>query len=140
MRFYSDSEAITWLNVDGLHNAALMSEIGAILSIPTYILSDVMNPSLRPQVEEFDNGIFVSVKMLEFHDKEHRIQIENISFVMMEHLLITFQEKRGDAFNPVKERIRKHKTKIRTSGTDYLLFALLDAIIDNYIYIIGKIR
>jgi len=59
---------------------------------------------------------------------------------MMEHLLITFQEKRGDAFNPVKERIRKHKTKIRTSGTDYLLFALLDAIIDNYIYIIGKIR
>ncbi len=138
LRFYSDSEAITWLNVDGLHNAALMSEIGAILSIPTYILSDVMNPSLRPQVEEFDNGIFVSVKMLEFHDKEHRIQIENISFVMMEHLLITFQEKRGDAFNPVKERIRKHKTKIRTSGTDYLLFALLDVIIDNYIYILGR--
>lgn len=138
LRFYNDPEVITWLNIDGLHNEALMSDIAALFSIPTYILSDVMNPSLRPQVEEFDNGLFVSIKMLEFHEKKGKIWVENISFVMMEHLLITFQEKRGDAFNPVKERIRKHKTKIRTSGTDYLMFALLDVIIDSYMYILGR--
>lgn len=137
LKKYINSDSITWINVDGLHNAQIISDISNILSIPGDILSDVMEPSSRPQAEEFDKGFFVSIKMMEFNEKKSRVSVDNLSLIVMDKILITFQEQKGDVFNPVRERIRKHKTKIRTSGADYLAFALLDVVIDNYIYILG---
>ena len=132
-----NSDSLIWLNIDGLHNEKLMSEISSFFSIPSNILSDIMDPSIRSQVEEFDDGIFTSVKMLEFDEKAEKVSVDNLSLIVMKRIIISFQEESGDVFNPVRERIRKHKNKIRTSGTDYLAFALLDIVIDNYIYILG---
>jgi len=101
------------------------------------IISDVMNPSLRPKVQEFDNGIFVTIKMLQYNESKNELSVENLSLIIIDHILISFQEQQADAFDPIRERIRKHKNKIRTSGSDYLAFALLDVVVDNYIYIIG---
>lgn len=137
LRLYRDSPSITWINVDGLHDEQLIGDISTIFSIPTYILSDVMEPSSRPQTEAFDNGFFVSIKMLESEDKKNTVGVDNLSLIVMDRILITFQEEEGDVFDPVRDRIRKHTTKIRTSGADYLAFALLDVVIDNYIYIMG---
>ncbi len=137
IRAYKDSHSITWLNIDGLHNEQLMEDIARELNIPADILSDVLEPSSRPQAEEFDDGLFVSLKMMEFNEKTNRVSVDNLSLVVMKNMLITFQEEAGDVFDPVRDRIRKHKTKIRSSGTDYLAFALLDVVIDNYIYILG---
>ncbi len=134
---YRDTDSIKWLNIDGLHNEKLMENIAKELNISADIISDIMQPSSRPQVEEFDNGIFISIKMLRYNDKKSRVSVENLSMIMMKNMLITFQEAPGDVFDPVRDRIRKHKTKIRTSGSDYLAFALLDVVIDNYIYILG---
>lgn len=134
---YCDSDSITWINVDGLHNEQIIRDISTIFSIPADILSDVLEPGIRPQVEEFDNGFFISVKMMDFNDKKNKVTVDNLGLIVMDNLLITFQEEKGDVFNPVRERIRKHKTKIRTSGADYLAFALLDVVVDNYIYILG---
>lgn len=131
------SDSLIWLNIDGLHNEKLMREISSIFNIPSNILSDIMDPSTRAQVEEFDDGIFTSIKMLEYDEKAGRISVDNLSLIVMKHIIISFQEEPGDVFNPVRERIRKHKNKIRTSGTDYLAFALLDIVIDNYIYILS---
>jgi magnesium transporter len=75
--------------------------------------------------------------MLQFNESEEKIKSENLSLIITPRLLISFQEQKGDVFNPVRDRIRKHKNKIRTSGIDYLAFALLDVVVDNYIYIIG---
>lgn len=137
LRQYSNSKSITWINVDGLHNEQIIRDISDIFSIPADILSDVMEPSSRPQAEVFDHGFFVSIKMMDFDEKKSRVAVDNLSVIVMDKILITFQEEKGDVFDPVRERIRKHKTKIRTSGADYLAFALLDVVIDNYIYILG---
>ena len=137
LRKYLSSDSITWINVDGLHNEQIIRDLSDIFSIPADILSDVMEPSSRPQAEEFDNGFFVSIKMMEFNEKKNRVSVDNLSLIVMDKILVTFQEEKGDVFEPVRERIRKHRTKIRTSGSDYLAFTLLDVVIDNYIYILG---
>ncbi len=134
---FKNTESITWININGLHNEYVIRDISTTFAIPADILSDVMEPSSRAQAEEFDNGFFVSVKMLEFNEKKNKISVDNLSLIVMDNILITFQEEKGDVFDPVRDRIRKHKTKIRTSGADYLAFALLDVVIDNYIYILG---
>jgi magnesium transporter len=131
------SKNISWLNVDGLHDVSRMEELAENFEIPVNIISDVMNPSLRPKVQEFDNGIFVTIKMLQYNESKDELSVENLSLIIIDHVLISFQEQQADAFDPIRERIRKHKNKIRTSGSDYLAFALLDVVVDNYIYIIG---
>ena len=128
---------LSWLNIDGLHDEKRIEEIGALVGIPFHILSDILNPSLRPKVQEFDNGVFITLKMLQFKEESRAISVENLSLILTQGCLLSFQEQKGDVFNPVRERIRKHKNKIRTSGVDYLAFALLDVVVDNYIYIIG---
>ena len=131
------SKNISWLNIDGLHDVSRMEELAENFEIPVNIISDVMNPSLRPKVQEFDNGIFVTIKMLQYNEPINELSVENLSLIIIDHILISFQEQQADAFDPIRERIRKHKNKIRTSGSDYLAFALLDVVVDNYIYIIG---
>ena len=128
---------LSWLNIDGLHDEKRIEEIGALVGVPFHILSDILNPSLRPKVQEFDNGVFITLKMLQFKEEGRTISVENLSLILTQGCLLSFQEQKGDVFNPVRERIRKHKNKIRTSGVDYLAFALLDVVVDNYIYIIG---
>ena len=128
---------LSWLNIDGLHDEKRIEEIGALVGVPFHILSDILNPSLRPKVQEFDDGVFITLKMLQFKEEGRTISVENLSLILTQGCLLSFQEQKGDVFNPVRERIRKHKNKIRTSGVDYLAFALLDVVVDNYIYIIG---
>jgi len=97
----------------------------------------VMNPSVRPTLQEYEYGIFVTIKMLQYNDIEDALTVENLSVIITDNTLISFQEQAGLVFEPIRERIRKHKNKIRTSGSDYLAFALLDVVVDNYIYVIG---
>lgn len=134
---YKDSDTLRWLNVDGLHDEKLMEELGNILQIPPDILSDVMEPASRPRVEEFERGFFVTIKMMELNEKMDKVSVDNLSLVVMDNLLITFQEEESNLFNPVRERIRKHNQRFTSLGADYVAFALLDVVIDNYIFILG---
>jgi magnesium transporter len=124
------------INIDGLDNIDLMENLAHIYKIDNNILSDVMNPSARPKMQEFDNGIFVTAKMVQYNEKEDILTVENLSIIIAGNILISFQEQPGIVFELIRERIRRHKNKIRTSGSDYLAFALLDVVVDNYIYII----
>ena len=134
---YQEKDTVTWLNIDGLHSTEIMETIASEFNFDHLILSDVMNTQARSTLKEYDNCIFVSVKMLQ-QDLDSKIIIaENLSLIITESFLISFQEKKGDVFEPVRDRIRKQKKRIRNGGTDYLLFALLDIVIDNYIYIIS---
>ncbi|WP_320018801.1 magnesium/cobalt transporter CorA [Labilibaculum manganireducens] len=134
---YQEKESVTWFNIDGIHNTDIMQEIAKDFNFEQLIMADVMNTHARPKVQEYDNCIFISIKMLRQDNETDLIQVENLSLIITENVLITFQEIKGDVFEPVRERIRKHKKRIRNSGTDYLAFALLDIVIDNYIYIIS---
>ncbi len=128
---------LRWLNVDGLHNLEAMESLSQVFEIPKHIMSDVMNPSLRPKIQEFDKGFFVTVKVLKYSESDNHLNVENLSLLILDNVLISFQEQPGTIFEPIRDRIRKHRNKIRNSGTDYLAFALLDVVVDNYIYIIG---
>ncbi|PIQ11432.1 MAG: magnesium and cobalt transport protein CorA [Ignavibacteriales bacterium CG18_big_fil_WC_8_21_14_2_50_31_20] len=134
-----DKNSVSWFNVDGLHNATIMEEIAAVLSLDKIILADVMNTHSNPKVQEYDNCLFISIKMMQHDEQTDIISVENLSLILTKSVLISFQEKQGDVFEPIRERIRKQKKRIRNSGTDYLTFALLDVVVDNYIYIIGNL-
>ena len=96
-----------------------------------------MDVHARPKVHEYSNCILLSLRMLQQDEATSHISVENLSIIITDTVLLSFQEKRGDVFEPVRERIRNQKKRIRTGGTDYLAFALLDIVVDNYIYIVG---
>jgi magnesium transporter len=134
---YAKKKSVTWFNIDGLHDEQVLRDIEAGFQIDKLILADVMNISSRPKVTEFSDGIFISLKMLQIDEDSELISVENLSLILTKSILISFQERKGDVFEPVRDRIRSQKKRIITSGTDYLLFALLDIVIDNYIYILS---
>jgi magnesium transporter len=134
---FKDSPTTTWINIDGVHDKELMQELADGFTIDTVILDDVMNTDLRPKIVEQENCIFISLKMLNLNESGERVEYEQLSLIITPHVLFTFQEKSGDFFEPVRERIRKQKKRIINSGTDYLTFALLDVVIDNYILILS---
>ena len=134
---YQDKKTVTWLNIDGLHNKELMLNIAKGFQLDELVLANVMNTSSRPTVQEFDNCIFLSIKMLQLNEEDSRLIVENLSLILTKSVLISFQEKKGDVFEPIRDRIRKNRKRIRNGWTDYLTFALLDIVIDNYIYILG---
>lgn len=137
VKLKNSTETISWLNVDGLHDPKLMEEIAVVFNIPGNIISYIMDTSLRPQAEEFDDGLFVSLKLLKYDEKEEQITAESFSLIVTPYTIISFQEAPGKEFDPVRERLRKNKSRVREGGTDYLCFVLLDVVIDYYIYILG---
>ncbi|NQW35800.1 MAG: magnesium/cobalt transporter CorA [Flavobacteriales bacterium] len=134
---FKNSDTVTWLNIDGLHNINIIKELAKVFNLDSLILADVMNTETRPKIQEYENCIYISVKMLQLNEKSGIISIENLSLILTKSALITFQEKKGDVFEPVRERIRTSKKRIRNSNIDYLTFALLDVVIDNYIHILS---
>ncbi|NNE78009.1 MAG: magnesium/cobalt transporter CorA, partial [Pricia sp.] len=114
-----------------------IEDIGQRFALDKLVLAEVMDLQARPKVQEFNNCIQLSIKMLQQDDHSDYISVEKLNIVITESVLISFQEKKGDVFEPVRERIRNQKKRIRSGGTDYLTFALLDIVVDNYIYIVG---
>ncbi|MBN2639153.1 MAG: magnesium/cobalt transporter CorA [Bacteroidales bacterium] len=136
---FQNSDSVTWFNIDGVDNPEIMKEIASGFGFEKIILSDVMDTLSRPKITEYSNCIFLSVKMLKEDEESDNVAIENLSLIITPSVLISFQEKKGDVFEPVRDRIRRQTKRIRNSGTDYLTYALLDVVIDNYIYIIGRL-
>jgi magnesium transporter len=137
-RDFINTDTVTWINVDGLHNVELMKSIQDIFSLHPLLTEDIMNTGQRPKFEEYENVLFVVIKMLQYDNEKQIITAEQLSVVIGKTFLLTFQERRGDVFEPVRERIRKQKGRIRITGVDYLAYALLDIIVDNYIQIIER--
>ncbi len=136
---FNDSKTTTWFNIDGLHDEKIMHEISSGFELEKHILSDVMDTHARPKLQEYDNCLYISIKMLQYNEETDRITSENLVIIIKDNILISFQEKKGDIFEPLRDRIRKNKKRIRTSGTDYLGFALIDIVFDNYKYIISRV-
>ncbi|MCU4173811.1 magnesium/cobalt transporter CorA [Carboxylicivirga sp. N1Y90] len=136
---FDNSTTTSWLNIDGLHDEKIMEEISLGFKLDSLIVPEVLNTHARPKIQEYDNCICISVKMLQYNGVDDQITAENLVLIIKENLLISFQEKEGDVFEPIRKRLRKNKKRIRSSASDYLAFALLDVVIDNYIYIISRI-
>ncbi len=138
-REFKETNTVSWINIDGLHDLKLMQEIGDIFDLHPLLLEDILNTGQRPKLEEFDNCLFLVLKMLRYDKEKQEIIAEQLSMVLGGTYLLTFQEQPGDVFEPVRERIRKQKGRIRGTGIDYLAYALLDTVVDNYISIIERL-
>lgn len=132
-----DPTKVNWINVDGLYDQTIIEKLQAHFNLHALLIDDVLNDQ-RPKVEEFDDYLFFSLKML-FSINKDEIVYEQISFVLGSHFLISFQEKEGDLFDPYRERIQLDQGRIRKKKVDYLLYRLTDIIVDNYYTILDNI-
>ena len=133
-----DSPTVSWINVDGLHDIGIIERIGEIFSVHPLILEDVVHTGQRPKLEEAEGFLFIVVKMLDISPQQE-ITAEQFSLILGPNLVISFQETQGDVFSGVRDRLRKGKGRIRKLGSDYLCYALLDAIVDNYFVVLEGI-
>jgi magnesium transporter len=130
---------VSWINIDGLHEVEILEKLGKQFELHPLMLEDILNTDQRPKQEDFDKHIFIVLKMLSFDEETQSVESEQISVVLGENFVISFQERIGDVFDPIRERIRNAKGRIRKMGPDYLMYTLLDAIVDNYFGILEKL-
>ena len=130
---------ISWLDIDGLGDDMVINKVGERFGLHPLLLEDVLNTDHRPKVEEYSDTLFVVVKMLSLDEETGGIVSEQISLVLGKGFVITFQEKPGDVLDPIRERIRNNTGRVRRMSTAYLLYALLDVIVDNYFLIVEEV-
>ncbi|KUO40707.1 MAG: magnesium transporter [Hadesarchaea archaeon DG-33-1] len=136
---FKDKPTVTWINVDGIHDPEIIKKLGDYFGMHPLVLEDILNTDQRPKMEDFDNYIYIVLKMLTYDDKSNEVVAEQVSLILGSNFVISFQEKEGDVFNPIRDRIRGDKGRVRKMGADYLAYALTDAIVDNYFTILEKI-
>jgi magnesium transporter len=134
-----DSPSISWVNVDGLHDTALVERIGERFGIHPLVLEDIVHVGQRPKVEEYDEYLYVVLYQLEWQGEEEMVAEEQVSLVIGPNFVFSFQERQGDDFATIRERLRTGKGKLRERGSDYLAYALIDATVDNYFSILDQI-
>ncbi|MFN8453915.1 MAG: magnesium/cobalt transporter CorA [Anaerolineae bacterium] len=131
---YKDRSPVTWINVDGL-DPDLVQELGHCFDVPPLVLEDILETDQRPKMEDYDSSVYIVLKMLSCnHHKE--IMAEQVSLVLGSNFVLSFQERVGDVFEPLRQRLRNGKGHLRRSGPDYLAYALLDIIVDNYFIVL----
>lgn len=129
---YLASPAITWVNIDGIHDTKLIEAIGTTIGLHPLVLEDIVNTEQRPKLEDHEHHLFAVMKMLSYDTQAREVVVEQLSIVLGPTYVITFQEAPGDAFGSVRARIRNEKGRHRKLGADYLFYSLLDAVVDEY--------
>lgn len=135
----AQTESVSWLDVDGIHNSELVEEIGKKFGIHILVLEDVMNSTSRPKVEFFDGYTFITLKMLELDPHSNLLDVEQLSIIVGEKYMLMFQERPGDSFNGIRDRIRTSKGRVRNKDAYYLTYLILDTVVDNYISMSEKL-
>lgn len=130
---------IKWINLDGLGQIENIEKLGTQFNLHPLLLEDIVNPNQRPKIENFENIIFIILKMLRWDKDIKKVRTEQISMVLGANYVITFKETKSDVFTPIIDRLSQSKGIIRNMGADYLIYALIDVIIDNYFVILEKI-
>lgn len=133
------SSDTVWINVEGIHDIETIKKIGELFNLHSLTIEDIVNTMQRPKFEDFDRYLFIVLKMLEYSDINTGIETEQVSVILGENFVITFQEKPGDVFNTVREHIRTCRGGIRNARADYLAYAIIDAVVDSYFLILEKV-
>lgn len=131
-------EDVKWLNVHGLHDVELIKQIGELLNVETFVVGDILNTSRRTRIEELGDVLFFSVKSVLPEEEKGNIKTEQVSFLLKDNVIVSFQEKRSDYFAHIRERIRTGTGIIRKKKNDYLLYVMLDAIMENFFMTIER--
>ncbi len=136
---FSDTSTATWINLDGIHQLDIIEKLGKHFKIHPLVLEDVVNTGQRPKMEDFGDYLFIVLKMLHYDEEKNETRTEQVSLILSSKFVLSFQENEGDVFDPIRERIRSDRGRIRKMGADYLAYSLIDAIVDNYFMVLEKI-
>jgi magnesium transporter len=134
-----NKSSVTWLNIDGVHQPEIIEQVGKNFGMHPLVLEDIANTGQRPKMEDFDDYIFVVLRMLRFDEKENQTKTEQISVILGRDFVVSFQEMEGDVFDAIRERLRSNKGRIRKMGADYLAYSLIDAVVDNYFMVLESL-
>jgi len=134
-----ETDRVIWLNIDGLHDTDLLHELGQRAGLHPLIVEDIVSVGQRPKQEEYESHHYIVLRMLRFNETDHQVEEEQLSIVVGPGYVLSFQESVGDSFDPVRERLRQARGQIRARGSDYLAYALMDAVVDEYFGVIEKI-
>ena len=132
---YKSSDTVTWINLNGLNQINEIEKLGEHYNLHPLVLEDIVSTNQRPKIDEYDDYIFIVLKMM-YYDVDEKIMSEQVSFILGENYVLSLQEAEGDVFDSLRERIRQAKGRIRGLGSDYLLYALVDSVVDHYYAII----
>jgi magnesium transporter len=136
---FKATRTVSWINIDGIHDVELIEKLGRQFELHPLILEDIVNTGQRPKFDDFESYVFTVLKMLSYDEKQQSVQSEQVSMVLGPNYVISFQEREGDVFEQIRDRIRTAKGRIRKMGADYLMHALLDAVVDGYFGILEKL-
>lgn len=130
---------VTWINVVGIQEVAVLEKLGDCFAIHPLALEDILNTEQRPKVEDYGADLFLVAKLLSYNEKTDEVEAEQVSLILRPNALISFQEKEGDDFVSVRERLRSGKGRLRKMGVDYLAYTLLDMMVDRYFVVLEKL-
>jgi magnesium transporter len=135
---YQNKPTVTWVNADGVHNAALLEKLGDCFGLHRLVMEDIMNTDQRPKMEDYGEYLYIVLKALSGRNGE--IVAEQISLILGDNFVLSFQESgEGQVFPMIRERLRSNKGRLRKMGADYLAYSLLDALVDDYFAVLEKI-
>ncbi len=135
-----DNPAVSWVNVDGLHDLEVLSRLRDHFSLHPLVMEDVVQVGHRAKVEEYEGYLYLVLPMLRFNEEQGTVEAEQVSVILGPTWVLTFQEEQvGDAFEPVRARLRGSHGRIRHRGADYLAYALVDAVVDGYFLILERL-
>ncbi|MBI4642903.1 MAG: magnesium/cobalt transporter CorA [Deltaproteobacteria bacterium] len=128
---------VTWIKVDGIHSVENLQRLGECFNLHPLVLEDILNTDQRPKIEDFDDYIYIVLRIINYSEN-NELSSEQISLILGSNFVISLQESNGAVFAPVLERLRTSKGRIRKSGPDYLVYSLMDLIVDNYFVVLEK--
>jgi len=138
---FKDKPTVTWINIDGLHELDIIEKLGRHFNLHPLLLEDPVNTEQRPKMEDYGDYILLVLKMLYPAEGDASdFETEQVSLVLGPNFVLSLQEREGDVFDAVRERIRKGKGRIRREGADYLAYSLIDAVVDGYFNILERVE
>jgi len=135
---YKTPDTVTWIHIDGLADIEIVEQIGAAFGIHQLTLEDILHTHQRPKFEEYDDYLYIVLKNLEA-DEEFRLFYEQISILVLDNIVITFKERSDELFQPIRNRIKNTKWRFRSLGADYLAYAIIDTIVDQYFFLMDAL-
>jgi magnesium transporter len=137
---FTDTPQVTWVSVCGLHETEFLKQVGEKFKIHPLVLEDILNTDTRPKIELTDDYLFIVMKLVMFNPEQKILETEQVSFILGKTFLFSFSEKSDEIFNPIRDRINTQLGKIRKRGSDYLLYALMDIVVDHYFLALEKVE
>ncbi len=137
---FKDTKTVSWISVEGVHDVGIIGKFGEAFGLHALTQEDIVHTRQRPKVEEHGDYLYVVMKALRFNEEKQMVEQEQLSFILGANYVISFREESDDLFQPVRERIRNSMGRLRKYGADYLLYVLIDSVVDHYFVVLEKLE